>query len=69
MRSRWPAVAATAALLLAGACGDDADEALPSDTRAPIVEPTEPDVVSSTTIRALGYVDTVAGVIAGTGTY
>lgn len=62
MRSRWPAVAATAALLLAGACGDDADEALPSDTRAPIVEPTEPDVVSSTTIRALGYVDTVAGV-------
>ena len=45
MRSRWPAVAATAALLLAGACGDDADEALPSDTRAPIVPAAEPDVV------------------------
>ena len=62
MRSRWPAVAATAALLLAGACGDDADEALPSDTRAPIVAPTEPEVVSSTTIRDLGHVDTVTGV-------
>ena len=52
-------------LLVAGACGDGDDEALPSDTRAPIVVPTEPDVVPSTTIRALGYVETLEEVEVG----
>ena len=62
MRRPWPAVVGAMAVLVAGACSDGEDEALPSDTRAPIVETTEPDVVSSTTIRGLGYVETVAGV-------
>ncbi len=67
MRRRWPAGAGAIILLVvvATACGDDAEEVLPSDTRAPIVEPTEPEVVSSTTIRALGYVETVSGVEVG----
>ena len=65
MTRRGSAVAAAVALLVAGACSDGEDEALPGDTRAPIVETTEPDAVSSTTIRGLGYVETVEGVEVG----
>ncbi len=54
-----------ALLLLAGACGDGEDESLPSDTRAPIVEATDPSIVPSTTVQGRGYVETVTGVTVG----
>lgn len=67
MRRRRSLSAATVAVLLlvAGACGDGEDEALPSDTRAPIVEPTDPRVVPSITVPGRGYVETVTGVEVG----
>ena len=52
-------------VLLAGGCGDDADEELPSDTRAPIVEEAEPRDGPTTTLVGLGNVDTVTGVRVG----
>ena len=52
-------------VLLAGGCGDDADEELPSDTRAPIVEEVEPTDGPTTTLVRLGNVDTVTGVRVG----
>ncbi len=52
-----------ASALLAAACADGGDEDLPSDTRAPIVEPTAPStVVPPTTAAELPSVDRVAGV-------
>ena len=56
---------AVALVLPVGGCGDDADEELPSDTRAPIVEEAGPTAVPSTTLVGLGNVDTVTGVRVG----
>lgn len=52
--------------LVAAACGDGGDEALPSDTRAPVVDPTEPSTVAPpTTIETPAPVRSVAGVEIG----
>ncbi|HEY5886750.1 MAG TPA: hypothetical protein VIT24_03430, partial [Acidimicrobiales bacterium] len=57
---------AVALVLLATACGDDADDDLPSDTRAPIVEPTAATVTGpGVTVQGLGPVETVSGVEVG----
>ncbi len=57
---------AVALVLLATGCGDDADDDLPSDTRAPIVETTEPTVTApGVTVQGLGPVETVSGVEVG----
>jgi glucose/arabinose dehydrogenase len=64
VRRRWPAVAGVAALLVAGACSGG-DEALPSDTRAPVVETTEPEGAATTTVPAEDPVETVTGVDVG----
>jgi len=62
VRRSLVAAAAALALLTSGACGDDG-EALPSDTRAPIVEATEPSVGGpADTVLGRGDVDTVTGV-------
>ena len=67
MRRRTAGALGTAVtlVLLAGGCGDDADEELPSDTRAPIVEEAEPTDGPTTTLVGLGNVDTVTGVRVG----
>ena len=67
MRRRAAGALGTAVtlVLLAGGCGDDADEELPSDTRAPIVEEVEPTDGPTTTLVGLGNVDTVTGVRVG----
>ncbi len=67
MRRRTAGALGTAVtlVLLAGGCGDDADEELPSDTRAPIVEEVEPTDGPTTTLVGLGNVDTVTGVRVG----
>ena len=67
MRRRSAGALGTAVtlVLLAGGCGDDADEELPSDTRAPIVEEVEPTDGPTTTLVGLGNVDTVTGVRVG----
>ena len=67
MRRRTAGALGTAVtlVLLAGGCGDDADEELPSDTRAPIVEEVEPTDGPTTTLVRLGNVDTVTGVRVG----
>lgn len=69
MRRRGPRLlgipALLLALLLAGACRDGDDEALPSDTRAPIVETTDHEVAASTTVAAATTVETVTGVEVG----
>ena len=67
MRRRTAGALGTAVtlVLLAGGCGDDADEELPSDTRAPIVEEVEPTDGPTTTLVGLGNVDAVTGVRVG----
>ena len=67
MRRRAAGALGTAVtlVLLAGGCGDDADEELPSDTRAPIVAEAEPTDGPTTTLVGLGNVDTVTGVRVG----
>lgn len=65
MRGRRGAVLTL--VLVAAACGGsgDGDEALPSDTRAPIVETTAPEILPSTTVPGVGYVESVTGVEVG----